>query len=253
MAADKVEMVLRATEDDALARLQATLAARGPGEPALDGFVAATPIAQRLYVLDRDARVVYPRAPVDGDAPVITALRALMTRGWEDRGGRREVAVGEISVLTAVLRDGRGPVLIGITRSAEGLRRQVLESLLPGQEAPTIYAIVDSAGRPVYSQRPLDRADLVAAVAVPHGVPGWRIAVYQPRRASPVGSVRRPVHIGIGGLAGLLLVIAAGGRAGGPPGRRGTGPARLKAHLAAEAAPHLKTPLSVIRMFGETL
>ena len=193
MAADKVEMVLRATEDDALARLQATLAARGPVEPALDGFVAATPIAQRLYVLDRDARVVYPRAPVDGDAPVITALRALMTRGWEDRGGRREVAVGEISVLTAVLRDGRGPVLIGITRSAEGLRRQVLESLLPGQEAPTIYAIVDSAGRPVYSQRPLDGADLVAAVPFRNGFPGWRIAIYQPRGTSPVASVRREI------------------------------------------------------------
>src|SRR3989449_10272591 len=198
MAADRVESALRATEDDALARLQAPLAARGPGEPALGGFAAATPIAQRLYVLDRDARVVYPRAPVDGDAPVISALRVLMTRGWEDRGGRREVAVGEISVLTAVLRDGRGPVLIGITRSAEGLRRQVLESLLPGQEAPTIYAIVDSAGRPVYSQRPLDGADLVAAGAFPHRVPGWRISGYSPPGAAPVGSVPRPGRIRIG-------------------------------------------------------
>src|SRR5437870_10763634 len=139
MAADKVEMVLRATEDDALARLQATLAARGPVEPALDGFVAATPIAQRLYVLDRGARVVYPRAPapVDGDAPVISALRVLMTRGWEDRGGRREVAVGEISVLTAVLRDGRGPGLTGITATRKGLAPQGLDCRLPGREART--------------------------------------------------------------------------------------------------------------------
>jgi len=76
MAADKVDMVLRAVEDDALARLQAALAGGRALEAALDDFVAATPIVERLYVLDREGRVVYPRVPGGADAPVIAALRA---------------------------------------------------------------------------------------------------------------------------------------------------------------------------------
>jgi len=251
MAADKVDMVLRAAEDDALVRLQAALAGGGPVEQALDDFVAATPIAQRLYVLDRDGRVVYPRVQGTGDAPVIAALRAQIIHG--DRGGRREVAVGETSVLSAVLRDSRGLLLIGMARSADGLRRQVLESLLPSPEAPTIYAIVDASGRPVYSQRPLEGAELVAAVPFRNGFPGWRIAIYQPRGTSPVASVRRQVSIVMGALAVLIVVIAAGVVAVGRLVRQETEMAQLKAGFVANVSHDLKTPLSVIRMYGETL
>jgi signal transduction histidine kinase len=79
------------------------------------------------------------------------------------------------------------------------------------------------------------------------------VALYQPRGASPTASVRRQVMVFTGALAVLLLAIVAGVVATYRLVRRETEMAQLKSDFVANVSHDLKTPVSVIRMFGETL
>ncbi|HSB62475.1 MAG TPA: HAMP domain-containing sensor histidine kinase, partial [Vicinamibacteria bacterium] len=84
-------------------------------------------------------------------------------------------------------------------------------------------------------------------------LPSWRIALYQPQGRSPRDSVRGQVMVFTAALGVLLLVIVAGSAAAWRLVRRETEMARLKSDFVANVSHDLKTPLSVIRMFGETL
>src|SRR5207245_5204240 len=68
MAAEKVEMMLRHTEDAFLDRLQQILSAQERPERALDALLSESPLIRRLYLFDRRGERVYPRAWRDGDA-----------------------------------------------------------------------------------------------------------------------------------------------------------------------------------------
>jgi signal transduction histidine kinase len=254
MAVDKLEMVLRRAEDDALGRLAATLAAQGPRPEALDGFLADAPLVQRLYLFDRRGHILYPDAVHDGDAGVLAALLAEVSQGFWERGGRRDLVAGDASVLAAVLRTGDGsPILAALVRSIEGVRREVFEKTLKGLEAPTICAVLDAQGQAVYTQGPLEGADLIVAIPFREALPRWHVALYQPRGAAPAASVRRQVMVLSGALAVLLVVIVAGIVATYRLVRRETEMAQLRSDFVANVSHDLKTPLSVIRMFGETL
>ncbi|MGH7419881.1 MAG: hypothetical protein ACREKB_19090, partial [Candidatus Rokuibacteriota bacterium] len=91
MAAEKVEMAVVRAEQDAIAALQAAALAPGFGPDAVAAWKATSSLVNAVYVLDRQGRVVYPVGWTRDEADLITALRAEISQGFWERGGRRHV------------------------------------------------------------------------------------------------------------------------------------------------------------------
>jgi signal transduction histidine kinase len=219
---------------------------------ALDAFAAATPLIQRLYVLDREGALRYPVA-TPGDDAVVSGLRAAVSR---ERAGvsRREIVVGDRALVTAVLPSpGAGPLTVGFAWNLSVLCDEILLKAFRNLEAPTIIALLDAQDRAVYSKEPLADAERVLAVPFRERLPGWRLAIYQPPGASPRQAVRRQVALFMSAFAVLLAVIVVGIVASYRLVRREAEMAQLKSDFVANVSHDLKTPLSVIRMFAETL
>ena len=204
-------------------------------------------------------------------AAVLAGLGWVSLRQWERsaelafREQARDMAAMAAEKLEMVLRGvpddvvkrlraaGASDAAAVDTALAEPSVRDALDRTLGGNEGPTICVLLDPRERPVYARERVDTAQRVAVARVGDALPGWQVALYQPRGSAPHQTVRRQVMLFSLALGILLLVIVAGSVTTYRLMRRESEVARLKADFVANVSHDLKTPLSVIRMFGETL
>jgi signal transduction histidine kinase len=205
-------------------------------------------------------------------AAVLAALGWVSLRQWERsaesafREQARDMASMAAEKFEMVLRSAPDDVIARLRFAAattdpraleaalaEPAVREALEKTLGGGEAPTILVLLDPQGRPVYAREPLGGAKLLASARLREGLPDWQVALYQAPGAAPHQTVRRQVMLFSTALGVLLVVIVAGSVTTYRLMRRESEVARLKADFVANVSHDLKTPLSVIRMFGETL
>lgn len=254
MAAEKVEMAVVRAEQDGIASLQVAAMEPGFGSEAVQAWRSRNPLFGAVYLCDRDGRVLYPTRLSRDDAEVVAALRAEISQKFWEEGGRRHLEVhGEVILAAVIPASARGPLLAGLRRDEQALHREVLEKALGGAEDKGALAVLDGAGRPVFASRPLDDTSPVLTVPFGEALPAWRVALYQPPGLSPRDMVRRQAMIFMAAFVLLLLVIGCGLGATYRLVRRESEIARLKSDFVANVSHDLKTPLSLIRMFAETL
>ena len=216
----------------------------------LEAWSRKNPLFDRVSLMDRQGRVLYPPGAPDAYPGLLLEI----PQGLWERGGRRHLLVGDQVVLAAVIPGPSGaPVLAALGRSEEAVKREVLAKTLGGLEGPSVLAVLDRGDNQVYASRPIDRAQRVLTVAFGEALPTWRVALYQPDGVSPVSGVRRQAMLFTAAFALLLVVIVLGLGATYRVVRRESEMARLKSDFVANVSHDLKTPLSLIRMFGETL
>jgi signal transduction histidine kinase len=252
MVAEKVDLALRHAEYAVMGRLEAVTRSGVVAPDALDTLLKDTPLVARLALFDRTGRTVYPRAGAPPELALAGPLADLARALWAE-GGKAHRVVGDEPVVGCLIGgEGRPAFLALFALDPAVLQRDVLEPTLGGPEAP-LLTITDHRDRPVYGRASGEGAEVVAAVPLSDVLPAWRLALYQPAGLSPRAAVDRQVMLFTGAFGLLLVVIATGLVATYRLVRRETEAARLKAEFVANVSHDLKTPLSLIRVFGETL
>jgi signal transduction histidine kinase len=254
MAAEKIEMGLQQLDEGIMGRLAEVVGAADFLPARLEAVRAGAPLIQDLYLADLQGRLLFPAGGTPDTPPVVTGALARMRDGGGDRLGHRQVVVGDRVVVAAVVKSATGASLLAaFTRNPEVLRREVLDPALGPLERMAVVSVLDERGQAVYGRAAPTEADRLVTVSFGQALPSWRLALSRASGASPREALRRQIATFTGALCLLLAVIAAGVVATYRLVRRETEIARLKADFVANVSHDLKTPLSLIRMFGETL
>jgi signal transduction histidine kinase len=252
MVAEKVDLAVRHAEYGIMGRLEAATRGGTVDGDAVEALVRDTPLIARLALFDDNGRTVYPRAGVPRGLDLTGPLAELARVVWR-QGGKAHRIVGDDLVVGCLVSSGGRPALLAVlVLDADVLRRDVLEATLSGPDVPPL-TVTDHRGRPVFRRAGAEPVEVVAAVPVGEALPAWRLALSQPGGRSPRAAIDRQLMLFTGAFGLLLVVIAAGLAATYRLVRRETETARLKAEFVANVSHDLKTPLALIRVFGETL
>jgi signal transduction histidine kinase len=252
MVAEKVDAALRQAEYVIVGRLEAATRGGAVARDAVAALVGDTPLIAWLAIVDPAGRRLY----VSGarDAPVPDGALADLAREVRARGGKLHRVIDDHLVAACPVGGAGRPALVALlVLDPEVLRRDVLAPALAGAEGHMLLTVTDHRDRAVYRVDGPERAEVVAAVPLGEALPAWRLALHQPAALTPRATVARQVALFTGILGLLVVVIATGLVATYRLVRRETEAARLKAEFVANVSHDLKTPLSLIRVFGETL
>lgn len=227
-----------------------------------DAAPRTTPSVRSVLVLDERFRVV--RHISRGDEREASQFRAFFLRAVLPQLQLEQDAPDAHRHFHRVV-EGRPMFVSVISREINGRRHSVIlegdlayirQSLLPSlfdePSGRSRFNVVDEDGRLVVG-RPLAGGDFVVSLRFSSTLYGWRLSA-EPQKAEEIAarSRRRPVYDVV--LVGLsLLVLVAGVLFLAFAARNEQRLNRLKSDFIATVSHELKTPLSLIRMFGEML
>ncbi|MBI5515458.1 MAG: HAMP domain-containing histidine kinase [Deltaproteobacteria bacterium] len=259
---DRVEQLIITGDNAALPMVDPedleALASRWPDEAP-----RISPTVRSVLVLDDAQRIVrhVSRAP-PGEAERFRrwfggALRAELNLASEPLEGHRHwhgTLDGTPAMVSYFARERAGRRYYVVLESdLEHLRRVVLPSLFDDPLARGRFNITDENNRLVYGRSLANAGDFLVSARFPTTLYKWRMAA-APRAAPELEARARKRRVAEGGYVGLsLLVILAGVAFLVYGAREQERLNRLKSDFIATVSHELKTPLSLIKMFGELL
>jgi two-component system phosphate regulon sensor histidine kinase PhoR len=221
-----------------------------------------SPSVRSVLVLDERSRVVrhISRAP-ERDAAAfrqfflrsVLPLLQLEQDAPDAHRHLHRVVEGRPTFVSVISREinGRRHAIV-LEGDLAYIRQSLLPSLFDEPSGRSRFNVVDEDGRLVVG-RPLAGGDFVVSLRFSSTLYGWRLSA-EPQKAEEIAarSRRRPVYDLV--LVGLsLLVLVAGVLFLAFAARNEQRLNRLKSDFIATVSHELKTPLSLIRMFGEML
>jgi two-component system phosphate regulon sensor histidine kinase PhoR len=164
-------------------------------------------------------------------------------------------SLGEQShLLSYVAREVRGERRYLVLHHDTGLiARDVLPTLFATDEGKRQYNVVDENNRRVYGSSLQNAGDYLVGHRFPSTLYNWRLQV-APKQAPMLerqGRSRRATDLGLIGVAFLVILVGVGFLLYAAQKERRLND--LKGEFIANVSHELKTPLSVVRMFGEML
>ncbi len=133
------------------------------------------------------------------------------------------------------------------------IARDVLPTLFATDEGKRQYNVVDENNRRVYGSSLQNAGDYLVGHRFPSTLYNWRLQV-APKQAPMLerqGRSRRATDLGLIGVAFLVILVGVGFLLYAAQKERRLND--LKGEFIANVSHELKTPLSVVRMFGEML